>query len=107
MGEIGIIGFLDSVLVIMNCIDCFLKFVIVVLNGIILVGGLELVFCCDFVLVVCSVKIGDVYVNYGLFLGGGGLVCLLWVIGFMCVKYFLFMGDFVDVVELVEVGFVN
>lgn len=92
---------------VLNLLCDFFKFVIVVFNGIIMVGGLEIVMCVDFVVVVESVQIGDVYVNFGVYLGVGGVVVLLCIVFYNVVKYLLFIGNILLVQEMKIYGFVN
>lgn len=59
------------------------KLVVVVINGVVLGGGLEIVLVCYYWIVV-DVKgsqFGLLEVMLGLLLGGGGVICMVWMFG--------------------------
>lgn len=103
----GTSGFLNSILAMMQRLECFPQPVIAAVNGLALAGGLELVLCCDLVIAARSAKLGDAHANYGLLPGGGSSVRLPRKIGPTRAKYLLYTGEFVPAEELVAAGLVN
>ncbi|MFB0562471.1 MAG: enoyl-CoA hydratase/isomerase family protein [Candidatus Lokiarchaeia archaeon] len=80
--------------------------VIAAVNGFALAGGLELILCCDIVLIADSARIGDYHSNFGLVPGGGGSQRLPRKIGDQNAKYLLFTGRWVSPEEAKEMGLV-
>jgi enoyl-CoA hydratase/carnithine racemase len=81
--------------------------VIAAVNGFALAGGLELVLCCDIVLMADTARIGDYHANFGLIPGGGGTQRLPRKIGDQRAKYLLFTGRWVSAEEAKEMGLVH
>ena len=81
--------------------------VIAAVNGFALAGGLELVLCCDIVLMADNARIGDYHANFGLIPGGGGSQRLPRKIGDQNAKYLLFTGRWVSAQEAKEMGLVT
>lgn len=63
-----------------SCMLLF-KLVIVVIEGYVVVGGLELVLWCDLRVVVKDVIFGVFCWRFGVFLIDGGMICLFCFIG--------------------------
>lgn len=81
--------------------------VIAAVNGFALAGGLELILCCDIVLIAESASIGDYHANFGLIPGGGGSQRLPRKIGDQRAKYLLFTGRWFSADEAKEIGLVT
>lgn len=99
--------FIDLTTKTLNRLRNFPKPVIAAVNGLALAGGLELVMCCDLVIVAESAKMGDAHSNFGVFPGGGGAAVLPCRVGLSRAKYLLFSGDFVSAGEMKAFGLVN
>ncbi|MEX2723236.1 MAG: enoyl-CoA hydratase/isomerase family protein [Candidatus Freyarchaeota archaeon] len=81
--------------------------VIAAVNGFALAGGLELILCCDIVLMADNARIGDYHSNFGLIPGGGGSQRLPRKIGDQNAKYLLFTGRWVSAEEAKAMGLVH
>lgn len=89
-------------------IECLLiKLFIVVVEGYVLVGGIELVFVVDLIVVVRDLVFGIFEVKWGLVVGGGGLLWLLECILYVIVMELVLIGDNLLVECVYELGFVN
>ncbi|WP_354701584.1 Crotonyl-CoA hydratase [Paraconexibacter sp. AEG42_29] len=81
--------------------------VIAAVAGIAAGGGLELLLCCDIVLLAEGARAGDAHATYGLLPGGGSSARLPRAIGRQRAKQLLFTGDLLPARELFALGFGN
>lgn len=81
--------------------------VIVVVNGLVIGVGLDLVCMCDICLVFSLVLFVESFVCLGIVFGDGGVWLLLCIIGIFKVSLMVFIGDMIDVVKVLEWGLVE
>jgi enoyl-CoA hydratase/carnithine racemase len=70
-------------------------------------GGLELLLCCDIVLLGEAARLGDSHANYGLLPGGGATARLPRAIGAQRAKQLMFSGDFLGAAGAFALGLGN
>ncbi|MCG8383168.1 MAG: enoyl-CoA hydratase/isomerase family protein [Gammaproteobacteria bacterium] len=80
---------------------------IVVIHGMALAGGLELVMCCDLAIATEDARIGDQHANFGLLAGGGGTQRLPRLIGERRAKWLLYSGEWISAKTAEEWGLIN
>ena len=80
---------------------------IVVVQGLALAGGLELLMCCDLAIAADDARIGDQHANFGLLAGGGGTQRLPRLIGERRAKWLLYSGEWIDGSQAEEWGLIN
>jgi enoyl-CoA hydratase len=81
--------------------------VIAAVPGLAAGGGLELLLCCDLVVLAQSATIADAHANYGLLPGGGATVRLARLIGHQRAKQLMFTGEFVTAAQAYAFGIGN
>lgn len=95
------------------CIDvlfkgcCLIKLLIVVVEGFVIVGGIEILQGIDIWVVGESVKFGIFEVKWSLYLMGGLVVWLVWQIFYILVCDLLLIGWYIIVVEVKEMGLIG
>lgn len=82
-------------------------FIVVVINGIVFGGGLEMCLVVDFCVMSVIVKVGLLEVKLGIYLGFGGIVCLLCLIGCDNVVEWIVLGKENKVEDVLKVGVVD
>ncbi len=80
---------------------------IVVVQGMALAGGLELLMCCDLAIAAEDAQIGDQHANFGLLAGGGGTQRLPRLIGERRAKWLLYSGEWITGTKAEEWGLIN
>lgn len=78
--------------------------IVAAVPGIAAAGGLELLLCCDLVLLAAGARIGDAHANYGLLPGGGATARLPRVLGPQRAKHVMFTGDLLPASQAFELG---
>ena len=80
---------------------------IAAVNGIAFAGGLELVMCCDLVILSEDAAIGDQHANFGLVAGGGNSQRLPRILGIRKAKEIMYTGDQISAQDALNFGLVN
>ena len=92
---------------VLSRLESFAKPVICMVNGVTVAAGLEILLCCDFVIALDGVRIGDGHARYGLIPGGGSTARLPRRVGVSMAKLLIFSGDLVPAQELISCGLVQ
>ncbi len=96
--------FLDRMELLNKTLRNISKPTIAAINGLACAGGLELALCCDLIIAIESVMVGDAHINVAAFPGGGGASVLVRRIGMARAKYLLYTGELLPAKTLVEWG---
>lgn len=80
---------------------------IAAVNGVVLGGGLELLLCCDYIILPDHIKLGFPEIQLGLFPGSGGLVRLPKRIGAERAKELMLFGKMLTAQEAKELKLAN
>lgn len=80
---------------------------IAAVNGFALAGGLEMVMCCDLVVMSEIAQIGDQHANFGLVAGGGNTQRLPRILGIRKAKEIMYSGDRISPGDALAFGLVN
>lgn len=80
---------------------------IAALKGLVLGGGAELAYCCDFRLAAENAKFAQPEINLGIIPGGGATQRLPRLIGMARAKELLFLGETIDAATALQYGIVH
>jgi enoyl-CoA hydratase/carnithine racemase len=100
-------AFIDKVAGVLTRIEGNPRPVIAAVNGIAVAGGLELILCCDLVIAVEDVVIGDGHLRYGVLPGGGGAVRLIRKVPANVARQLLLTSELTSATELHRHGLIN
>lgn len=80
---------------------------IAALKGLVLGGGAELAYCCDFRIAAENAKFAQPEINLGIIPGGGATQRLPRLIGLARAKEFLFLGETIEAARALQYGLVH